>query len=67
MALGVGVEEMRKEDRTVEKANDWLESLFRKPVMKKSGKDTLDAIGLEGAGDVLWMGDDWIREWQKGR
>lgn len=51
MALGVGVEEIRKEDRAEEKAYDWLpvkEGLFRRPVVTESGKETLDALGLEG-------------------
>ena len=42
MALGVGTEETRKEDRAEEKAYDWLpvkEGLFRRP---ESGKETLD-------------------------
>lgn len=50
MALGVGVEEIRKEDRAEEIAYDWLpvnEGLFRRPVVTESGKETLDAVGLE--------------------
>jgi hypothetical protein len=37
----MGVEEMREEDRAVEKAYDWLEGLFRRPAMRESGKETL--------------------------
>lgn len=54
MALEVGVEEIRKEDRAEEKAYSWLpvkEGLFRKPVVTESGKETLDALGLEGGWD----------------
>ena len=45
---GMGVEEMREDDRAVEKAYDWLEGLFRRPAMRESGKETLDALGLKG-------------------
>lgn len=47
----VGVEEIRKEDRAEEKEYGWLpveEGLFRSPVVTESGKETLDALGLEG-------------------
>jgi hypothetical protein len=57
MALGVGVEEIRKEDRVEEKAYYCLEGLFRRPVMRESGKKTLDALGLKGGWRRL-MGDD---------
>ena len=53
MTLGVGVEEIRKEDRAEEKEYDWLpvkEGLFRKPVVSESGKETLDALGLDEGG-----------------
>jgi hypothetical protein len=59
MALGVGVEEIRKEDRAEEKAYDWLpvkEGLFRRPVVTESGKETLDALGLEGGWKCLMDG-----------
>ena len=45
------IEEMRKEDRAEGKACDGLpinEGLFRRPVLRESGKETLDAVGLEG-------------------
>ena len=45
------VEEIRKEDRPEEKAEGWLlaaETLFRGPLRTESGKETLDALGLEG-------------------
>lgn len=40
----------------VEKAYDWLEGLFRRPMMKELGKDTLDALGLEGGWRYLMDG-----------
>ena len=48
--LGVGVEEMREENRAEEKEDGWLldkGGLFRRPVMTESGKESLDALGLE--------------------
>jgi hypothetical protein len=54
--LGVGVEEMRKEDRAEEKTYDWLEGLFRRSVMRESGGDNLDAPGLKGGWRCLMDG-----------
>ena len=59
MALGVDVEEMRKEERAEEKAYDWLpvkEGLFRRPVVTESGKETLEILGLEGGWRCLMDG-----------
>ena len=59
MTLGVGVEERRKEDRAEEKEYSWLpvkEGLFRRPVASESGKDTLDALELEGGWRCLMDG-----------
>ena len=59
MALGVRVEEIRKEDRAEEKEYGWLpviEGLFRRPVVSESGKETLDALGLEGGWRYLMDG-----------
>ena len=44
-------EDRREEDRAEEKADSWLPTkggLFRRPAMTESGKETLDALGLEG-------------------
>lgn len=54
MTLGVGVEEIRKEDRAEENAVEG--ALFRRPVMTESGKETLDALELEGGWRCLMDG-----------
>ena len=54
--MGMGVEEMGKEDRAEEKKYDWLEGLFCRLVMRESGKETQDALGLEGGWRCLMDG-----------
>jgi hypothetical protein len=54
MTLGVGVGEIRKEDRAEENAVEG--ALFRRPMMTESGKETLDALGLEGGWRCLMEG-----------